>query len=155
MSNDQAATATPRWDDVPVLAEPPGAGYYELTENGWGAIIGWFSGVDRMVRCPDRLPHMVTEECTDRNGTRRRVVPRTPEDRQYIDDSINEYLRDAGAPTRPGGYRWFLRLPEGYTGIEVEGAVNRAVMALPPEHVHPSQFAPCIRETLQRIYVGS
>ncbi|MFE0591011.1 hypothetical protein [Micromonospora echinospora] len=49
MSNDQPATATPAWDDVPTRDDPPADGYYELTENGWGALIGWFgAGVGRL-----------------------------------------------------------------------------------------------------------
>ncbi|MFI6819792.1 DUF5956 family protein [Micromonospora sp. NPDC050187] len=154
MSDDHQATATPGWDDVPVLDDPPGDGYYELTENGWGAIIGWFSGVGRMVRCPDRLPHRYTEVCIDRYGTRERTVARSAEDQQMIDDSINEYLGDAGIPARPAGFRWFLRLPTGYTGPEIESRVNRGVGRLPADHVHPAQLAPRIREVLGDVYAG-
>ncbi|MFI6230108.1 DUF5956 family protein [Micromonospora echinospora] len=152
MSNDQPATGTPAWDDVLTRDNPPGDGYYELTENGWGALIGWLSGVDRMVRCPDRLPHVVTEVCTDRSGTRERTLPRSTEDQQIIDDFINEYLGDAGLPSRPTGWRWFLRLPSGYTGPQIESLVNTGVGRLPADHVRPGQFAPRIRETLQGIY---
>ncbi|SCL26917.1 DUF5956 family protein [Micromonospora inyonensis] len=155
MSPDQQAgtgAAGPTWDDVPVLDEPPGDGYYELAESAWGAIIGWYSGVDRMVRCPERRVHMVTEECTDRNGTRRTTAPRTAEDQQIIDDSITDYLHDAGVPARPGGWRWFAELPAGHTGPGIESLVNRGVADLPADHVRPAQVAPRVREVVEGVY---
>ncbi|OZV72768.1 hypothetical protein CA850_31895 [Micromonospora echinospora] len=78
--------------------------------------------------------------------------PRSTEDQQIIDDYINEYLGDAGIPSRPTGWRWFLRLPSGYTGPRIESLVIAGVGRLPADHVRPSQLAPRIRETLQGIY---
>jgi hypothetical protein len=142
------------WDDVPTLADPPADGYYELTDNGLGALIGWLSGAGRLVRCPDRLPHMTIEVCTSPAGDTSATRPRSAEDQQVIDDGVNDYLRDAGIPDRPSGYRWFLRLPEGYSGEQVESAVIRAMGNLPADHVRPAQFAPRIREVLQDVYAG-
>lgn len=153
--NSRPGTLMNGWDEVPTRADPPTDGYYELTENGQGALIGWLSGAGRLVRCPDRLPHMTIEVCTGPDGETRETRPRSSTDQQVIDDVVNEHLRDAGIPDRPTGYRWFLRLPEGFSGERVESAVISAMGRLPADHNRPSQFVPCIRATLQDIYAGS
>ena len=53
---------------------------------------------------------------------------RTEADQEAIDDDIGLHLSAAGAPARPGGFRWFLELPSGFrTGDEFLAAVNAAV----------------------------
>ncbi|KXK58089.1 hypothetical protein AWW66_31880 [Micromonospora rosaria] len=151
MPHDQSATES-TWDDVPVRDDPPGSGYHELTDNGLGALIGWLSGAGRLVRCPDRLPYMTIEACTGPGGETRQTRPRTPDDQRVIDDSVNDYLHDAGVPARPTGYRWFLRLPMGISGEQVESTVISAIGQLPADHVRPSQQAPRIREVLEALH---
>ncbi|WP_326556535.1 DUF5956 family protein [Micromonospora sp. NBC_01796] len=155
------------WEGVVLLpVEPPplsdrdevfvvdGERYRELSESGWDALMAWLVGISHLARYPERRTQHVDVTVTDRLGhvQDRHQVARTAADQAIIDTEANSYLRDAGIPERPSGYRWFQRLPDGHALEDVEGAVAQAFEVSPPLSMHPRHVAPVMRDALDRIY---
>jgi hypothetical protein len=139
------------WDDVATVPGPGPAGHVELPENGWGALVGWAAGVERLVRCPDRLDRHATRiTTTSGTGTGTYERTRTAAEQAEVDADINEYLAQAGAPPRPSGYRWFLHVPAGTTNLE--RILNNALDAAEPPPVHPRDIARHLRSALRALY---
>ncbi|MEV5819553.1 DUF5956 family protein [Micromonospora haikouensis] len=143
-----------RWDDVPLSPTPPtGDEYVELPENGWGGLVGWCAGPARLVRIPDQVEaHTTRVFCSSPAGDEQYSRPRTQEEQVDIDADINGYLHDCDVPARPAGYRWFLRLPGGYSEDRLWANLNAA---LPSSAIHPADIAPRFSEVVQRIYSDS
>ena len=109
------------WSDFPVLPErserravsDPAARCLELPESGWGALVAWVAGPARVARgVAGSHDSPVVETVTTAAGTTHRSErARTPTDQAEIDDDADAYLKDAGVPARPRGFRWFLRFP--------------------------------------------
>src|SRR5699024_5058888 len=91
------------------------SGWIELTENRWGAIASWFAGPENVVREPmgkrTDLVRVTWEEATGTSTSWTETI--TEAEVEEIEDDIDGYLSDSGLPSRPHGYRWFLRLPLG------------------------------------------
>ena len=124
--------------------------YAILPESGWGALIGWLAGSERLIGCRDDIAshHIVVTE--DRDGTSTpSIQPRWPADQAVIDDDINSYLLDAGAEPQPAGLRWFALLPENGPAGRLWEITNRAAAAAPP---HPSALLQPVRAALQDFY---
>lgn len=143
------------WESV--LEDVPGAGWVELDENGWGALIGWVAGAENLRRSPvDDSARTVAVSRTGPDGV---VIEFdeafTAQDRVIVDESVNSYLVDADAEERPGGFRWFVRLPEQFSSWEdFRGAVTRAVYAGDPKPVHPVDVRSAMERAIQSIYEG-
>ena len=154
--SDQVEKGAGNWDDVQVSPEAPltAAGdRVELPESGWGALVGWTAGLDRMVRCLDRLDrHMTVVTTTSPAGDDRQTRPRTAAEQADLDADINTYLRDAGIPARPSGYRWFLRLPPGYGEGRFWNELHESLNREPTAATHPADIAYQVRKILQDIY---
>lgn len=148
------------WNDVTRLTSEPGpgaaaadGGLVELPEAGWGALVGWFAGPARLVRRPDRIDrHTTVVTIVDSSGERRITRPRTDAEQDEIDADIDGYLRDAGIPARPPGYRWFLRLPAGLDEDQFWDGLNTALDEARPTPTHPRDTADAVREHLHRLY---
>ena len=142
------------WESVPEGG--PGEGWAELDENGWGALIGWAAGPENLRRGPavDDSARTVTLTRTDKNGTVIETIEAfTAHDRQIVDEEVNSYLADAGVEKRPGGFRWFVRLPSQFSSWEgFRDAATAAVYASEPHAVHPAQIAPIMEQAVQRLY---
>lgn len=141
------------WNEVPEEAQPEG--WIELDETGWGAMAAWFAGPANVRRAPvgDRT-QMVRVTCTKADGTVTSwKEPITADDVRGIEDAIDAYLKDAGLPPRPRGYRWFLRLPDG-VGDEAEfwARITEADMALPRAAKHPRDIVPTLGQVITRLY---
>lgn len=77
----------------------------------------------------------------------------TARDRQLVDTDANSYLADAGVEQRPGGFRWFVRLPGHFsTAEEMRAAVTRGVYARFPQPTHPAEIGPIMKQVVQRLY---
>ncbi|WP_141722206.1 DUF5956 family protein [Micromonospora haikouensis] len=135
-----------RWDNVPLSPTPPtGDEYVELPENGWGGLLGWCAGPARLVRVPDQVEaHTTRVFCSSPAGDEQYSRPRTQEEQVDIDADINGYLHDCDVPARPAGYRWFLRLPGGYSEDRLWADLNAA---LPSSAIHPADIAPPIQRS--------
>ncbi|MEU5949573.1 DUF5956 family protein [Micromonospora sp. NPDC049460] len=155
MSGHAEASAE-SWDDVELSPEVPivpASNWLELPQSGWGALVGWVAGLTRLVRCPDRPDqHVTTITTSSPTGTHYQVRPRSAAEQADLDADIDAYLRDAGIPARPSGYRWFLRLPAGYGENRFWNDVHES---LNREHVaatHPADVARYVRKILHKIY---
>lgn len=124
--------------------------YAVLPESGWGALVGWLAGSERLVGCQDDLAdhHVVVTEDWDGTSTTS-VQPRLEADQAIIDDDINSYLLDAGAEARPAGLRWSALLPEDEPAGRLWEITNQAAAAAPP---HPSALLQPVRAALQDFY---
>ena len=124
--------------------------YAVLPESGWGALVGWLAGSERLVGCRDDLADHQVVVTEDRDGTSTTSVqPRLVADQAIIDDDINSYLLDAGAEARPAGLRWFALLPENELAARLWDMTNQAAAAAPP---HPSALLQPVRAALQDFY---
>ncbi len=101
---------TTRWDDVPVV-KADSAGATEFPESGWGALLCWIAGPEDVVRVARVAGEVgVTRvEMVDGDSSVTWERPTTVEERDAIEDSVDEYLVQAALPPRPRGYRWFAR----------------------------------------------
>lgn len=73
-----------------------------LPDNGYQLLLAWVAGPRRVVRTP---------------------APMHP-DQEIVDAFVNSYLVEAGAPPRPGGFAWYLDLPEQLEPADVWRAVD-------------------------------
>jgi hypothetical protein len=101
------------WESYPIGTRP--SGWIELTENGWCAIASWFTGPKNVIREPmGKRTDLVRVTCERAGGTATSWTETITEaEIEEIENDIDEYLADSGLPSRPRGYRWFLRLPSG------------------------------------------
>ena len=77
------------WESVPDGG--PGEGWTELDENGWGALIGWAAGPEKLRQGPavDDSARTVTLTRTDKNGTVIETIEAlTTHDRQIVDGEV-------------------------------------------------------------------
>jgi hypothetical protein len=150
MSADHDADA---WDRVTTLTTEPGGGLIELPESGWGALVGWLAGPAHLARRHDRIDqHATVVTIVDAAGERRSTHARTAAEQDEIDADIDGYLRDAGIPARPSGYRWFLRLPPGLREDQFWSGLNTALGESRPSPSHPRDTANAVREHLFQAY---
>lgn len=133
--------------------DTPAGRYWELSESGWDAMLGYLAGPNTLARHVETRQHQVEETVTTAAGVRTTYKPRTASDQAIIDEAANSYLRDVGLPTRPPGYRWFQRLPDDLTVENIDDVVHTALMAsgLPLDH-HPAEAVPVIRAALANLY---
>jgi len=85
----------------------------EAPENGFGAMVVWCAGPELAFRLRGTdASQRVTVICTYSDGRQRRTSrPFTDADQAVVEEDINEYLKAAGIPPRPPGFRWFIRVP--------------------------------------------
>lgn len=142
------------WESVPEGG--PEVGWVELDENGWGALMGWAAGPENLRRGPvaDDSIRTVTVTCLGRDGSvTESVEPFTAADRRMVDEDANSYLAAAGVGQRPGGFRWFVRLPAQFsTWEDMVSAVTAAVYTYEPRSSHPADVAPAMKQAVQRLY---
>ncbi|MCX4471412.1 hypothetical protein C5N14_28200 [Micromonospora sp. MW-13] len=143
-----------RWDDVPLSPAPPiGDEYIELPESGWGGLVGWCAGPARLIRVPDQVEaHITTVTRSSPAGDEQYSRPRTYDEQAIADADINDYLHACGAPARPTGYRWFLRLPAGYSEDRLWSDL---IGGLPSSAIHPADIAPRVDDIVRGIYADA
>gem|GEM_PF-5455434 len=101
-------TSWGQFPNVDAGSDAPGA---EFPESGWGALLCWIAGPDNVARV-SRLPEDVgvtRVEVVTGGASARSERATTDDERNLVDDSIDEYLAEAGVPARPRGYRWYAR----------------------------------------------
>ncbi|MFG1950818.1 DUF5956 family protein [Micromonospora sp. NPDC048830] len=133
------------------VIDTPHGRYWELSESGWDAMLGYLADPSTLARYAESRQHQVEVTVSDSTGERTFRTPRTSEDQAIIDEAANSYLHDLGLPERPTGYRWFQRLPDGLTVKDIDEAVYAAIKNLPPDH-HPAEAVPAIHAALVKLY---
>ena len=124
--------------------------YAVLPESGWGALVGWIAGSERLigrVEAPSDHVTVLTAEHGQSISTLTR--PRSREEQFMIDHDVNAYLQDAGAEARPSGKQWCLLLPAGLEAARLWEVLNEAVADAAS---HPSALAVPLRSALDELY---
>lgn len=87
------------WECVEVTQ--PTDKWAELDETGWDAVIGWTAGPHNLGRLPNSdAGRTVSVGCSRGGDVEHFEEGFTEDDRRAIDDSIDEFLADAGIPPR-------------------------------------------------------
>lgn len=98
------------WGEFPTV-DVAADGSAEFPESGWGALLCWIAGpenVERVPRVPGDVGVTRVEVVTGGASTRSQRAA-TADERDMVENSIDEYLAEAGVPSRPRGYRWYAR----------------------------------------------
>ncbi|WP_442859043.1 DUF5956 family protein [Arthrobacter sp. CAN_A212] len=121
------------WESVRVSVPP--AGWVELEDSTWDALISARAGAGNVLR-------------QVRDGSRFRA-----DDQEVVDRTIDEYLGAAGIPPRPRGYAWFLRLPQGITNQRAfQQDLNTFITNSDPTASLPGDLSVLVSSFLQRSY---
>jgi hypothetical protein len=127
-----------------------GRRYAELPESGWGALVGWLAGGERLLGCAEEVSdHQTRVTVEDRGSSTTSAHQRLPEEQALVDEDINGYLMEAGAEPRPSGRRWFVLLPDGMSAHQLWAVTNGAAAAAPP---HPAALIAPVRQALLSLY---
>jgi hypothetical protein len=142
------------WESITV-AEPSDR-WTELDETGWDALIGWAAGPQNLRRFPNSDIGRVVSMTRTRDGVTEQFEEAfTADDRRTVDDSIDDYLADAGIPARPRGYRWFIRVPEAYdSAYAFHHDLHIVINATTPAQTSPRpvDWRPLIEGVVQGFY---
>jgi hypothetical protein len=146
------------WDAHELAEGEPG--WHEVTENGWGAIKLWCAGPEnrgRISREGDRPPVIVTVERGESVSTLE--TPFTAYDLDVVDSGIDNFLEDADLPPLPPlprGYRWFVRIPAGWSGDDLEEHINSlANAALSDQSPGPKDWLRQLEPIMRDLYKTS
>ncbi|MFE4837802.1 DUF5956 family protein [Arthrobacter sp. NPDC056691] len=142
------------WNDV--QESEPSARWAELSENGWGALMGWAAGDGNLRRRRSSDAGRTVSGHTGSADWRKPFdEPFTAADRQAVDDDIDTFLRDAGLPPRPRGYVWMIRVPDSHATPEAFLAdVDAAILRAADGIVDPNQLRPIFAGVLSDFYAG-
>lgn len=141
------------WESYPIGTRP--AGWIDLSENGWGAIASWFAGPQNVIREPmGELTDLVRVTCEKPDGTSTSWTETITEaEVEEIEDDIDSYLAASGLPSRPHGFRWFMRLPSGIKdGKEFWGRLNEADFRMPHTKRDLKREAANLGETINDLF---
>lgn len=132
----------------------PSASWVVLSENGWGALMGWAAGRENLRRHPSSDADRVVTGYTEHAVVRHHFEgPFTAADRQGVDDDIDAYLRDADVPPRPRGYVWLIRVPDEHASPEAFLAdVDTAILQAAGAVTHPKRLRPIFAAVLRDFY---
>ena len=114
-------------------------------------MLGYLADPATLARCAETRDNQVEVTVCDSIAESTIFVPRTADDQENTDESVNSYLRDLGLPQRLSGYRWFQRPPGDLTVKDIDEAVYTAIRDLPRDH-HPAEAVPAIRAALAQSY---
>lgn len=140
------------WDDVEALGSD--VGWLLLSENGWGALIGWCAGTTNMRRRiasdDGRTKHFTRVT----NGIERTwMEPFDESDRESLEEWIDGYLAEAGVPSRPSGFDWFIRVPSNFD--TEERFSNCLFLKIEDAHrvcITPSEWLPELKSIFRDFY---
>lgn len=121
------------WDLVKVSSPP--AGWFELEDSTWDALISAMAGEENILR---RL---------------HQSKPFSNDDQEIVDGLIDEHLAAADLPPRPRGYEWFLRPPPGPSSLQaLQEELNEFIRKHSPRASHPLELRDLVKAFLHRLY---
>ena len=140
------------WDEVPDGARS--GEWAEVPETGWGMLAAWAAGTENVCKLPaDDTGREVRVTIETGGVTETRMEPFTLHDRRTIDESVEDYLRDAGVPAPPRGFVWLMRLPPGISSEEaLSHEINRGITAAAPGAVSPADIASIMVRIVDVLY---
>lgn len=141
------------WESCPIGTRP--SGWIELTENGWGAIASWFAGPENVMREPmGKRTDLVRVTCEKADGNSTSGTETITEaEIEEMEDDIDHYLSVSGLPSRPHGYRWFLRLPSGIKDEnDFWSRLNESDFKMPQTNRDLKREAPNLGETIKGLF---
>lgn len=140
------------WDEVPDGAHS--SEWAEVPETGWGMLAAWAAGTENICKLPaDDTGREVRVTIETGGVTETRMEPFTVNDRRTIDESVEDYLRDAGVPPPPRGYVWLMRIPPGVPSEEaLSREINRGITAAAPGAVNPADIASIMVRIIDVLY---
>lgn len=107
------------WENFAISESPEG--WALLAETGWHSMLILTAGPGRIVR----------------------TVKRSSAEHQVeIDDTIDEYLREASILPRPRGYDWFIELPPATSLEDIDAVLNESV-----------RFGPSAAPTARQVFL--
>jgi hypothetical protein len=118
-------------------------------------LVAWLVGSQSIVCYPEDRPQMWDHADDNKGEVRTSSEVETAEERGLVDEGVNAYLRDAGLPERPNGYRWFQVLPAKLNAFQLTAAVNKAVLDSSIEHSNPAAVIPVVETFIRQIYRSS
>ena len=127
--------------------------YVELPENGFGGLVAWAAGVHHVRRTADHLNHQTRVTTIAGDETTNHVRPRSQQEQDGVDQDIDSYLRDAGIPPRPRGFRWFVELPGSIRPDDFWEDINTNLAR--DAATRPADVLANVRTTLGQIYSTS
>ncbi|MEV6712276.1 DUF5956 family protein [Lentzea sp. NPDC051208] len=154
VSSDVAVTSVAGRPDSAHL-EVDGAVYGRVPDTGLSMLIAWLVGPKNLARLPDCELHTVAVTTVQDGTATRTSEPRGQVDQDMIDDGVDEYLTGAQVPSPPRGYRWYQRVPEGYSTLDDAYAyINGALRESDPENkaARPAQLVPLVAEAVAGLY---
>ncbi len=129
-------------------------GWAELEESGWDALIGWCAGSGNLAYkdLNDAGRSVLVVTVHDGHHAERRE-PFGLGDRNIVDEAVNSYLAEAEIPPRPSGYRWFIRIPPGYSsGPEFIARIDSLLLPRADGTPRPHDWLPLVKETMSELY---
>ncbi|MDJ0311962.1 DUF5956 family protein [Arthrobacter sp. H35-D1] len=143
------------WDDVkPTNSEQ---GWEPLPENGWFALMAWVAGPANVGRAAQSDEGRAVRVVHVHDGVEPRTVePFAEGDRRSVDESVNEFLLEAGVPARPAGFDWFMRIPEGWpAGLSVADELSSQITRSWENDTHPEALLPLFERAVQAFYADA
>jgi hypothetical protein len=121
------------WDLVQVSSPP--AGWFELEDSTWDALITAMAGEKNLLRGLHQSNAFYDD------------------DQEIIDGFIDEHLAAADLPPRPRGYEWFLRPPPGPSNLQaLHEELNEFIRKHSPQASHPQELCELVKAFLHRLY---
>ena len=145
------ATMTDDWYASDLDTSDPG--WVQVAETGWDALKLWCAGPDNRARAPRDRSGRTVQVIRETGGTPRRASNRsTLMPFASVEESIDSYLADGGVPPMPHGYRWYLRIPDGWTGDLVNYIDSQLNERVASEAPRPSEWLSELPPIMDEIY---
>ena len=139
------------WDDVPEI-EPSDA-WIAMPQNGWGALTVWCAGTGRVGRIAVSFAPIPSANVVSLEDRRLGAWGGLdPDAMSSMEESVNEYLRDAQVPPRPTGYAWCVLLPRSLEPEDFWPTVNARAGDLVSTAPRPDEWRTALTAVLSDLY---
>ena len=143
------------WDEVKLKKAKQG--WELLPENGWFALMAWTAGPENLSRAGQCDEGRTVRVARVQDGVdSHTVAPFTVQDRCSVDESVNEFLLEAGVPARPSGFDWFLRVPQGWpVELSLADELGSQITRAWENGTHPAMLRPLFERVVKAFYANA